>query len=52
MSNIGFHVNTCYLSSKKLFWFIFFANFTDLKLVLTHKNGKPSFRMLMIRSFS
>ena len=30
---------------------IFFADFTDAKLVTTHKNGKTSFYTLIIRSF-
>ena len=38
----------CCLSIKKLFWFNFLVDFTDMKLVLTCKNGKPSFHMLMI----
>ena len=35
------HDPYCYLSIKKLFWFNFFTDFTDRKLVLIHKNGKP-----------
>ena len=37
--------------SEDLFWFNFFADFTDAKLVSTHKNGKTSFYMSIIKSF-
>ena len=46
------HDSYCYLSIKKLFWFNFLIDFTDMKLVLTRKNSKPSFHMLMIQSFT
>ena len=39
-----------YLSIKNLFLFNFFADFTARKLVLIHKNGKPSVQMLIIQT--
>ena len=38
------------LLSEDLFWFNFFADFTDAELVSTHKNGKKNIYMLIIRS--
>ena len=39
------------LLSEELLWFNFLADFTDAKLVSTHKNGKTAFCILIIRSF-
>ena len=37
--------------SEYLFWFIFFVDISDAKLVSSYKNGKTWFYMLIIRSF-